>query len=159
MSTPQINQAKYSILITFHAILSKGGKNYCTPSAESLLELLQKYHKIKIQKSWMYDCIHQLIEGGYLLRQRRWRRDIAGRWDGKPSLVSFTFQGLRFLIQKGVEGARAALKALELWYRTKDNRFPAPYKAEIIDNQLPREENLKRLHDLLRGLEVVKPIA
>jgi len=158
LQTLPLNNSKLAVLITFLKVIQAGKKHYATPRISHLLDLLGTYHKITIQKSWAYDIIHQMVQDGFLLRKRRWRHGGDGKFDGLPSMVSFTFLGLRYLVSKSIEGAREMLKALEEWYKKKDNRFPAPAQLEAAEAWLSPEENRERIKNLLKSLGVVKAL-
>lgn len=151
-----MNNTKHSHLITFYEIQVKGKKHYITPHPDTIRELLKRFHNIDIGRRWHFQCTHDLEEGGYISRVKR---PVFNRETGvfsRPSIFSLTVKGLKYLISKGVSGARALLKPMFDWLHRNDNRRPTAadlYPGETITS---REAALEKLKELIKVAEYVK---
>jgi len=147
--TNYMNAAKYSILITLFSILNKGKKHYIVPSADAILSLLEKYHKINIKRRWFFYCMKYLKEQGYIVTKYRF-----DHYDGKkimqlPSMITFTLKGASCLMKKQVVGAKALLKTILKWIGKGDRRFPKPQEFDYKMSDEDKEANKARLKELL----------
>lgn len=119
-----INHAKTSILFTFFFCMDQGKNHVSYASINKILELLSKYHKVNIKRSWLFECIRYLLDSGYISRMPRYEQRTGGVITQRPSMVSFRKKGIDWLLAKGVSGARIMLENLLNYFKRGDGRFP-----------------------------------
>jgi len=120
-----------------------------TASVDALRELLERFHKISIERRWFFQCVRDMLDAGLISRQPR---HLYSKEDGVrqiPSMIAFTMKGAKWLVSKNVVGARKLLRRIVAWVRGKDARFPRAALATEDSASLQDEENLKRLRRLV----------
>lgn len=150
--TPKINTSKLALLITFLHITVKGKKHYCEPHPNTLLELLEKYHNITIQRRWLFQCLLDLETAGLIRRQRRWLKVHDNEIRSTSSLWWFTIRGAKYLARKSIRGAQELLRSMLTWLHRGDDRRPTYKDIAEINAPTTREEALKRLHKLIADI-------
>ena len=151
-ASPEINQTKFAILITFLQILVKGKIHYCEPHPDTTIELLAKYHNIQIHRRWFFQCMLDLETAGFMRRQRRWREGPDPDLLSNTSLWWFTIRGARFLCSKMIRGSQELLKSMLNWIHRGDDRLPTAKDLGDIDTPTTREEALEKLHEIYKKI-------
>ena len=133
-----MGNTKISLLISLLACAGKKESPYTKASVNKLLKLLEKIHKIKIGRRWLFQCLADLIDAGLITRRPRHKHEKDGTIRQLSSLISFTLQGARFLVAKRVEGSLLLLKSILAWMKNLDKRFPTtneilPATSDEID--------------------------
>lgn len=144
-----MNATKHAVIVALFAIMSKGQTHYSKASVARLLELLEKYHGITVKRRWLFYCMAYMEKQGLIRRKARYRNHEDGTIYQLPSLVTFSLQGIRYLVAKRVAGAKRLLDKMIAWAQRKDKRFPAPEPALETMPVLSVEENQRRLKNLL----------
>lgn len=120
-----MNNTKSSLMITVFFSTSQGKKHYTVSSVSAIQENLSKFHKINIQRRWIFYCLAWLIEGGYIRRKARYRQEYNGLISQIPSMITFTLRGVVWLVSKGVSGAKKVYKSMQKFLKKNERRFPA----------------------------------
>jgi hypothetical protein len=126
-----LNASKASILNTLFFCTGQGKKTYTQVSINKLLALLLKHHNIDIKRSWIFQCLRDIEDSGYIRRKRRYLQVEGGLIQGIPSLWSFTLKGLSWLVANGVTPAIDLYKNMISWLQKKEGRFPR--KEDFFD--------------------------
>jgi hypothetical protein len=121
-----MNNTKNSLFLTLYAIVVKGKNHYSVARPATLLGLLYNFHGIEIKKRWLYQCMMDIADAGYIRRRRRFRQQGAGEIRRLPQMVVITNKGVKYLKAKMVSGAATALKKMLTWLKRVDGRFPRP---------------------------------
>ncbi len=148
----RVNHTKFSILITLLAILRKGKIHYCEPYPNTILKLLATHHLIEIERRWLFQCMRDLQDSGYLYRKIRRRRNENGELRSLSSLCWLTMKGAKFLASRMVSGAREIVNAMIDWIHKDDKRPPRNQDFMPTDTPLSREKSLVKLKELLAGI-------
>lgn len=148
----RLNATKNALLITYSQILVKGNKHYCGPRPDTTIDLLERFHDIKIKRRWFFQAVLDLELAGFLTRKRLPRHMPDNTVHSKPSLWSLTIKGAQYLVSKAVKGAKELVSAMIDWVHRGDRRFPGP------SNIFPGEEITERSTALARLQELIKPI-
>lgn len=111
-------------MLTLVKCTPKKGKRYTKVSRRKLLELLDKYQHRKIKLRWLSQCIKDLVDIGFINRHHRYIHDPAGLITQLPSWISFTKDGVQYLVDNLVEGARNWLKSIQTWIYGNNNNHP-----------------------------------
>lgn len=119
-----LNNTRNTIFLIIYFIVLKGGKHYCTPSIRAIQELLYQRHNIKVGRSWIFECIKNIEDDGYIARRKRYSKTPDGQVIQKSSIISITLMGARKLYDLGVAGAKHLIKSITNWLHRNDNRFP-----------------------------------
>ena len=127
-----MNMGQYQTLFTYSKIMEKGKKHYCVPSPKSMMGLLLKYHQRDISESTYFRDTHFLNEENYITRKERWDIHDPQKPRRKPSIISPTIKGVKYLIQMGVGGLQHVLHQMIMWARKGDNRFPLVPNTETV---------------------------
>lgn len=112
-------------MVTLFFSSSQGKNHYTVSSVKTILSNLTKFHKIKIKRRWCFECLHWLINEGYIRRKSRYVNDHNGLITQIPSMVTFTLKGVVWLVSKGVVGARAMHKSMMAYLKKDDKRWPS----------------------------------
>lgn len=144
-----MNASKASLIITLFSCMGQGKKHYSVVSIEKILQLLQKYHKIKIQRRWIFQCLKDLLDAGYITRKQRYKRRDGGLIGQIPSMISFTLRGAKYLVSRRVSGAVRLLKSILSFVTGSDQRWP--HGADIVPppTQGKKKTNQRELTKLL----------
>lgn len=149
-----MGSTKFALLVTLCRIQLKGGNQYIVPNWKKLLELLETYHKISIQRSWLFECLRDLQRDFYISRRRRYVKTRPSEIRSIPSLLTLTSKAVKFLKTKGFREALRLLHGLRDFYRKHDGRFPVPADVIHSDQPLTREEALDFLKKLKSDLRI-----
>lgn len=152
----RLNATKGALLITLLQIIVKGEKHYCTPHPKRLLELLALYHRINIERRWFFQCMHDLEDGGYVSRQRRWSKIPGNIIRSKSSIWYFTLRGAQYLSSKAVSGARDLLNRMLAWLHHDDSRQPAAGIYSTPGEEIDKAEAMRRIKGLIE--EIGRPV-
>ena len=98
---------------------------YTKASVLKIIEILEKVYKITINRRWVFQCVADLIDAGLISRRQRYKHHKNGTIQQLSSIIAFTLQGAKFLLQRRVEGAALLLKKIVAWAKNKDKRFPS----------------------------------
>jgi len=119
-----MNASKASIMITLFACTGQGKKHYTVTSVQKISGLLRKYHKIEIQRRWIFQCLKDLLDAGYITRKQRYKRRDGGLIRQIPSMISFSLRGAKYLVSRRVSGAIQLLKNILRFVIGDDQRWP-----------------------------------
>ena len=143
-----MNSTKMAIFITFFICTSQGENHYSLISVNKIRKLLARFHETHIERRWVFQCIHDLIESGHLSRRPRYKRHKNGTINQLSSITAITLKGAKHLVSKKVSGALILLKNILSWMKNQDKRFPTgrdtlPDNFKDIDpGELRRLEHL-----------------
>jgi len=140
-----MNNTKMSIFITLFSCTGQGKNHYSLISVNKIRKLLVRFHETRVERRWVFQCIHDLIKTGLLSRRPRYKRHKNGTINQLSSITAITLAGAKLLVAKKVSGALLLLKKILTWTKNQDKRFPTdqeilPGNFKDID---PRE--LRRL--------------
>jgi len=152
-----MNNTKHNLLITLYAILVKGKVHYATPRPITLLELLKNFHHIDIHYRWLFQCLTDLEEAGYITRQKRWDPKSLPTIHRLPALLAITIKGTKYLTSGMVEGSRKLYHQMLSWLNRKDHRFPKPQDIYGLQCITSRGGDLKKLGEILPPLTSLSP--
>lgn len=147
-----VNATKLACLIALLKILVKGKKHYCQPRPNTLIELLEKYHKIYIQRRWFFQCMRDLEDQGLICRKRRWIHTDDNTVYSESSLWFFTIRGAQFLKSKAISGAADLLKRMLEWLHRDDSRQPDMKTLAPREPEIDRAEGIRRVQALLEAV-------
>ena len=147
-----MNNSKHATIITLYSILVKGKKHYCTPYPVTLLSLLEKIHNINIGRRWLFQCLHDIEEAGYITRQRRWENIQGPEIRSLSSIFALTVRGLQYLIKKGVGGAKGLLRQTLDWLHKKDRRQPTAKDLLQYDKRVDDEKMISLIRELIKKI-------
>ncbi len=148
-----MGSSKHAILITLYSILVKGKKHYVVPSVDATLILLNKFHKITIQRRWFFYCMKWLQDEGYIITRHRFDHYDSNKIMQLPSMITFTLKCARYLMKNRVVGAKELLKRILKWLGRRDKRFPKPQEIDFQMSDKDAEANKARLKELLALIE------
>ncbi len=107
-----MKNTKYAILITVFFVMRRYKSLWCYSSQTHMLELLLKYHKIKISRRQLNYHLHDLRAQGHIKTWKRHKRDKFGRIHLVTSASCITLKGCYYLVRKGVSLAIFHMKQL-----------------------------------------------
>jgi len=148
-----MNATKMAIFITLFAGTGQGKNHYSLISVNKIRKLLARFHKTHVERRWVFQCIHDLIENGYLTRRPRYKRHRNGTINQLSSIIAITLKGARFLVAKKVSGALQLMKSILSWIKNQDKRFPVGNDLlPATSNEIDPEEirRLKALAEMVR---------
>jgi len=120
-----VGNSKIAILITLFSCMDAKRSPYTKASVLKIIEILEKVYKITINRRWVFQCVADLIDAGLISRRQRYKHHKNGTIQQLSSIIAFTLQGAKFLLQRRVEGAALLLKKIVAWAKNKDKRFPS----------------------------------
>lgn len=120
-----MNASKACIMITLFFSMSQGKNHYTVSSINTLRKNLKTHHKIDIKRRWTFQCLADLLTGGYIRRKARYKNDHNGEINQIPSMISFTLSGIAWFVKKGVKGAKEIHKSMVSYLKKGDKRFPS----------------------------------
>ena len=147
-----MNNSKAALMITLFAATGQGKNHYTVGSVDKFLSLLTKYHKIDIQRRWIFQCLKDLLDAGYITRKARYKRRDGGLIGQIPSMISFTLQGAKYLVSRRVSGAFALLKSILNFVTGKDKRWPGTSDFLPPPAQGKKKQNQRELTKLLDSI-------
>ena len=143
-------------MITLFSCTGQGKKHYSVVSVEKILQLLEKFHKIDIQRRWIFQCLKDLLDAGYITRKARYKHRGGGLIGQIPSMISFTLRGAKYLVSRRVSGATQLLKSILSWVTGKDQRWPTLVDATgpqaVKKKKTNQRELTKLLNNITKGL-------
>jgi len=107
-----MNTSKISVLITCAAVIRKYEGNWSTASQNKILDLLKRYHDIKIKRRQLGYHLADLRKEEFIKTIKRHRRDPDGTIVYNSSATCLTIKGCLFLYRKGVVWALKHMKKL-----------------------------------------------
>lgn len=128
-----------AILSTLLGVIHKHRKNYCMPSQNTILRLLQTYHNIKMSRRTLCYHLKELELQGYLRRFRRHRRGLLGKMEFRSTIyyvLSKVRKAAKRLLNmaKSLAGASHVQKIAQYFVR---NNNCYPQNKTIVDNSSP----------------------
>ena len=148
----KVNATKNAVLITIFALTQRSGKHYTSPFWWHIQNLLLKYHNVKVKRRWIFQCWRDICDAGLINRLERKAPQIDGRFIQEPGLISFTIQGMKYLVKKRVGGALGLLKQMMKWVKKGDRRWPAEKDIAPECTPAQRKANLERLASIVDAL-------
>jgi len=141
-----MNIGQNQTIITISKIMQKGRKHYIAPRPSTMVELLAKFHKhtVSLQTYWRY--LKDLEDEDYINRQSRWNTTDRNNPRRRPSMITLTKKGAKYLMQNGVAWAGQILGAILKWSQRRDKRFPHPPIPKIQ----PPDDYERELKEILR---------
>jgi len=150
-----MNAAKASIMISIFFATGQGKSHYTVSAIDTFLLNLEKFHKIKIKRRWIFYCFRYLLDEGFIRRKARHVRDNNGLITQIPSMVTFTLKGVVWLVRKGVGGAKKVYSSMMNYLKKEDNRFPS--KAQFDDGSYwPEASDQRAALEKLLGIATKK---
>ena len=119
-----MNNTKPSIMTTLFFCMGQGKSHYSTAAINTILELLEKFHKIEIKRRWLFQCLKDLTDAGLIKRSARYRQSYDGLISQIPSMIIFTLKGTAWLSRMGIKGAKELYKSMVNFLGKQDKRFP-----------------------------------
>jgi len=142
-------------MITLFFSMGQGENHVSYSSINAIRENLSKYHKIDIQRRWIFYCLAWLIEEGYIRRKKRYRQDHNGLIAQVPSILWFTLKGVVWLVRMGVSGAKKVYKSMTTYLGKRDGRSPT--KKEFDDGSYwPEDPDQRAALENLLGIATKK---
>ena len=143
---------KYCLMITLFFCMGEGKKTYTRASINKILELLSRFHNVHIKRRWLFQCLRDLEDDGYINRKKRYLQRDGGLIEQIPSLWAFTFKGLRWLVSMGVTKAAGLVEKTLSWLKKKDGRFPTEKDFNAPQVDPTDHEAVERLKLLAEGV-------
>jgi len=119
-----MNASKASIMITIFFSTGQGKNHYTVSSVSAIQENLSKFHKINIQRRWIFYCLRYLLDEGFIRRKERYRKDGNGLITQIPSMITMTLKGVAWLVSRGISGAKKIYQSMMQYLKKQDKRFP-----------------------------------
>lgn len=107
-----MKNTKYAILLTVFFVMRRYKSFWCYSTQMHMLELLEKYHRIKISRRQLNYHLHDLRTQGFLKTWKRHKRDGTGKICLVSSASCITLKGCYYLVRKGVSLAIFHMKQL-----------------------------------------------
>jgi len=141
-----VRHTSTAILITNALTLKKSGKLWIYPSQAKQLQLLDKFHGIKIvDRTLRYHHLNHKNDG-LTYRRRRWDRRDDGTVFMMTTGLCYTIPGYRYLLTLGNLWAKDRIKRLIQKYGPKSDSAkkplrenPAPANRAPLKNSSPRD--------------------
>jgi len=147
-----MNKTKHSVIISLFASMGNGKAHYTKAKVEKIRMLLAKYHQIQIQRRWLFYCLADIEAAGFIRRKKRFKQGVCTEIQQLPSLVSFTLEGIKYLVRKRVSGAIELLKQMMKFIQRGDKRFPGEDPNAHKFTAAETEQNKARFQKLLKTL-------
>lgn len=147
-----MNASKACIMTTIFFSTSQGRNHYTVSSISAIQKNLSKFHKIDIQRRWIFYCLKWLTDQGHIRRKERYRRDSNGLITQIPSMITFTLKGVVWLVSRGVGGAKKIYKSMVRYLKKQDKRWPSRSQFDDGSYKPADPDERKRLDDLLGGV-------
>ena len=122
--TPRISRVSEKILEIFLYLCSQSGKDYCWPSQEKIIEILDQVHQISISRRTLNYHLRALEDHGFIRRIRRIKR-------GKNGQIEF-HSTLYCLLDK----ARKLLKKLMRFIYRSMKKFAHLWKEVVLEPRI-----------------------
>ena len=154
-----MGNTKISILITLLSCMDLKGNPYTKASVLKVIQLLEKVHRIKVNRRWVFKCLADMIKAGLLTRRSRFKRERDGTVRQLSSIVAFSLKGAKFLLDKRVSGAKLLMDKILRWVKNQDKRFPTredylQTREKEMDEQERRinDNPVFNIHSLLKNI-------
>ena len=147
-----MNNTKAAIMITLFSCMGQGKNHYTRVSINKIQKLLEKFHKIHVKRRWIFYCMRYLMDENLITKKKRYLNNDDGLINQIPSLHSFTQEGMWYLFKKRVTGAARVLKAMIIWERNKDKRWPKKADTGLsrdFERFIPSKEDWKNLFGIV----------
>ena len=153
---PFIGRTAYCVMLVIFKNL--GGKEapYSLISVDRIIELLWGYHKIPVERRWVFYILAFLEKIGFIKRHIRAGNKPDGKAWQNSSMIFITGRGARFLMSKLVVGATDLWKRIITWAKGKDKRWPNKkdiYPSRTNTNGFEISGRLKALVEMV-GISV-----
>lgn len=129
---------KVQTITTIAAIIRKYKKKYCVASQEKLIELLNKYYSVKIEKRMLNYHLADLRKAGLIKSIKRTYRNRDGTLCLNTSATCLTPKGYYELWKMGCEWAKKMYDKLSKRYfpvKAKQEETSAPVSKEELDQR------------------------
>lgn len=147
-----MNNTKHAIFVTLYSIVVKGKSHYSVARPGTLLNLLKNFHEIEIKYRWLFQCIADIQDAGYIKRRRRFRLQIDGDIRRLPQLVVITARGVKYLKSKMIEGSGSMFKRIIAWLKKADHRFPKPQDITHPQAISDRNDALVNIREIIKAV-------
>lgn len=121
---PKFNFIDQAILETFFYLCQKAGKQYCWPSQNGLLRILEQVHGLKISRRTLNYHLAALEDNGFIRRIRRIKRGKKGQIEFHSTLYQLLGKAKKLL-----------KKLMRLIFRCKDH-FKNLWRSVSLEPQL-----------------------
>jgi hypothetical protein len=122
------------------------GNPYTKASVLKIIQLLEKVHRIKVNRRWVFKCLADMIKAGLLTRRARFKHERDGTVRQLSSIVAFSLKGAKFLLDKRVSGAKLLMDKILRWIKGQDKRWPT--RADYLKSrEKEMDEQERRIND------------
>ena len=147
-----LNATNSGIMITLFAGMGQGKNHYTKISINKIKEYLEKYHKIHVERRWIFYCVAYLLKIGFITRKSRYQNKEKGLIRQYSSLISFKLKGVIYLVKNYADGAKKLYKSMVKFGQKEDKRWPSEEFEKDTNYQAATPEEQKRLNDLLASV-------
>lgn len=158
-----MRNTKYATLVTTFKIMVRHRKYWATATQRTLLNLLERYHALKISRRQLNYHLADLRRDGYIKTIRRYDRRPGGQIILLASAHCITPKGYRLLISLGVREAWHRLKELKRRYLKEPPRTKTqdehPQNQEITPKKTGTNPFLNPEFRRKKGLKGQVPFA
>ncbi|TKJ24794.1 MAG: hypothetical protein CEE41_05135 [Hadesarchaea archaeon B3_Hades] len=149
----KMNATKHAVVVSLFASMQSGKQHYTKASVDRTIELLDRFHNIRVKRRWLFSCLEHLEGKGYIRRKERYYRNPDGTFVQLSSMISFTLRGVRYMVSKRISGAKKLLDRMLSWYQRRDGRFPKADPELEKFTPLETEKNLRRVKELILSIK------
>jgi len=137
-----VRHTSTALFITNGSILKKSGKLWIYPSQAKQLELLDRFHGIKIvDRTLRYHHLNHINDGLTKRQVRRKKRDD-GTWYMRTTARCYTISGYQDLFRLGNPWAKDRIKRLIQKYGPKSDSAKKPLRENPAPaNQVPQKKS------------------
>jgi hypothetical protein len=147
-----MNNCKMSLLITLFKVIVNTKNHYAAPSVNSILGLLEKHHHVEVRRRWLFQCLRDLEDAGYITRRIRRVKQGDGAILQVPSLWAFSLKGAQYLFKKCVAGAGDLMHKMLTWLNKGDSRWPETPKLSLPPTDVRGQEGMFHIGKILASL-------
>lgn len=113
-----LNAVQFDMLCLENSLMKHGNRTWVRHSRDKECELLRKFYKRIISKSWLDDNRGALKRNGF---HRAWQHGFqgtGGKYDGSESRRQFTLKACSALYSRGIKVLR------QVWHAIKKGKIP-----------------------------------
>lgn len=132
-----VRNTKYDVLITIQAILKRYQGNWCYASRQKTIQLLAKFHNVKIRYRMLGYHLADLRDAGLIKTYRRTHRRDDGTLCLLTSARCLTIKGCKYLLNRGVTWAQHHLNKLKLKYIPPQPGQPNNHLNHTVREEVP----------------------
>ena len=147
-----LNACKHSLILIVNHLLVKGNIHFIKPSIRSLQQILKERYGICVGRRWIFQCLKDLEDLGFILRKSRPGITTEGKPHWLSSMIVFTVRGVMYLKQCSIEGSGDRWKKTLEWIKRNDKRFPSESELIADTHQDLISKNLARVKDLIKDI-------